>query len=215
MNYFDLVKAVCKSPGITINPPKVFNTSNQLIDQIKFCINNANIHICDSREWDFKNKKTLLNTVVGQNEYAYPGFVKMDGIRIKSDSGEYVPLNYNDSIKNKANSTGTPQEYCINGENVLIYPTPDSVKELKFEFYTYGRAENSGVYKSNLEIEEDKSIIPESFHDLIALKAVLLFIANPLKKYYPHYVELYRIRYIDLLKYDQGSQDNENKFVIG
>lgn len=93
----------------------------------------------ESRNWPW-NDTHASATVTSQEYVALPTRYKsMRSIRAVHSSGRNYKLNEKSHswMEENADSanTGTPIYYCINDEQVRLYPIPDSTATLNFSFY--------------------------------------------------------------------------------
>lgn len=97
------------------------------------------------RHWRME-KRATADTVAAQNTLEVPsGFIEMRALKINTSPInvlEFLPPNvfYDGNVSN-----GTPTHYTVQGDQVVFYPTPDSVYEIEMGYYTFDDLSDSNT----------------------------------------------------------------------
>lgn len=190
-NFYGLIKKCCVL--LDLDEPTTWeDTEETEYKKLKVTINSINrsIILSEYERWKFRDVEENVTLDEGVNSYTSPnGMIKsMNVVGEKPLIPEYA-WNYLDSTV-----TGLPTKYFIQGDNILVYPTPtadDDGKILKVQICTNDCARYESrstiLYKANMEDETDFSLIPTQFSDVIIYGACRDYKELPDRPRYQHY----------------------------
>ena len=136
--------------------------------EIDLLLNTAWWEIADA--FDFREKETsrTYNTVAGTIAYsAAADLLGLQNISIEDpDSGQHTPLteitiyDYETNYVDQISTRGKPTHYVRKGSQVLLYPTPDAIYEIKEDYW-----------KTLADIAVGGVTIPQAWHAMIWMNA--------------------------------------------
>ena len=175
MNFDGLIKSFCRTNTVDEQPPS-FSATDEETYKKKQMLNNALSEIfCE--EWNFRKSVMTFQTVDGQSAYDMPlGIIEKQGVKVE---GVTNPLTFESAPYSLDNSSGTPSRYYIQGDKLVLYPTPTDARTVTVHYLNLmsGLSE-SGTPQIGLTLETDVPNIPETFHDLIVKKAELFYMRD-------------------------------------
>ena len=175
MNFNEIIKQFCRTNTVDEQPPS-FGDTDEETHKKKQMINNALAEIF-SEEWNFRKDVTTFQTVAGQSIYDMPlGIIEKQGVRV---DGVTYPLVNEKAPYNLTTSNGLPNRYYVQGSKLVLYPTPTDVRTVTVHYLNLmsGLSE-SGVPQIGLTLETDVPNIPETFHNLVVMKAELFYMRD-------------------------------------
>ena len=178
-------------------------------------LNQALKTIWDYANWDFRYNKTTFDTVVDQADYAMvDGIIKENGIRI---TGVSNPLRYepNHEVISPSMSSGIPYRYWVEGNEIVLNPTPSSVKTVTVKFTSkYPVKTSGGALKTEFDLDSSTDFLniperiePEFIRCLGHLTNEILNADQTDEDYLEHNLR-YKKAISDLQLADRGSSDN-------
>lgn len=181
-NFYDILKNVCILAHEEL--PSSFNDVNDPYPEIKQYIKDTVEEVCSKFPWTFREKKYTFNTVANQREYALAS--GMLASNILEDSVRIVDYNkplyfmFHQDLDQLMLSSGKPYRYSIYGSNLILDPTPDSAYAVQIKYLTtnYGLSADGLTEKVNLNLETDRTIIPERYIKTIEWGAYSLYRQN-------------------------------------
>ena len=180
MNYFDLIKSLCRSIALKKRPPTSFNDTQETMYKYKQLITNALADIF-SEEWNFRKDILTFQTVAGQSSYDMPlGIIEKQGVRVV---GVTYPLNNEKAPYNLTTSNGIPNRYYVQGSKLVLYPTPTDARTVTVHYLNQMSGLSAdGTPQVGLNLETDVPNMPVTFHDLIVKKAELAYMRDKATK---------------------------------
>lgn len=190
-NFFGIIKKC--SVLLDLDEPTTFeDTEETEYKKLKNVINaiNRSIILSEVDRWTFRDTSTTLTLDEGVFSYDRPNgmitsIIDSEGTPIQP---EYA-WNYIDTT-----ITGLPNKYNVYGEHLLLNPTPSVLEDgkiyvIKYSMDDCAKNETGGtvIYKPNLELETDFSIIPTQFSDALVYGACRDYKAMPDRSKYQHY----------------------------
>lgn len=186
MNYFDLVNKCL----VELNYKQV-NSFNELTKndhkKIKNILRLLNTEICNYENWDFRLRKTELKLPANTN--TIPNSVNGKIASIIVDGHVFKYQNDTDKIhltKSLSNS------YSI-FNNTIILPSFNTDKTLNIIYYTSNTTiDSNNTEKLELELEDDKTIIPQVFAEPLLIYGTCLRLkANPQHVKFSYWLSMY------------------------
>lgn len=172
MNYYDILKSLCRTTGVKKTPPTTFSDTSETTQKLKQYINNALADIY-SEEWNFRKTSTTFSTVAAQSEYTLPA-----GVIEKIKIGDTILKCISDPTS-LTESSGSPTGYYVYGTELVLYPTPNAVETVTVYYMKNNSGLNSGgVEQIGLAEETDLPNFSVLFHDLVVKKAELIYIRD-------------------------------------
>ncbi len=172
-------------------------------------INKAVTEILYSYPFSFRERTQIFITVPNIDTYDIPsGIIKRDErgdycIRINSKSLKM--------LKNKPslNKYGTPENFYIQGEKIILYPIPIAQAFIKIDYVTLAIGENQdGDEIFKLENDTDTITVPAHLEELlknaIISRTMLNSIASESDENYSAYKKQSETAYRLLIKYSKG-----------
>ncbi len=172
-------------------------------------INKAVTEILYSYPFSFRERTQIFITVPNIDTYDIPsGIIKRDErgdycIRINSKSLKM--------LKNKPslNKYGTPENFYIQGEKIILYPIPIAQAFIKIDYVTLAIGENQdGDEIFKLENDTDIITVPTHLEELlknaIISRTMLNSIASESDENYSAYKKQSETAYRLLIKYSKG-----------
>ncbi len=186
MEYFDLINSCL----VELNFRKQLFFSNLTkLDHLKIknLLNRVNAEICSSENWWFRESKTTMTINANTIEHSNPVNGKITGIII--DNLEYF---YDYDFEKFYKNTYSGQTYSFFNDKIL-FPKLSENKTATIFYLTNNFAKNAaGELKSSMVLEDDTSIIPESFQESILVYGVCTrFKAMPTNPKYQHWLSEY------------------------
>lgn len=188
MNYFDLIKRT--AIYLKYKEPTVFTDNKIHITEIKYKLNSVLKEICSAYTWNFRRKNTTLNITTDQAEYDFSG--EIESIKIQGENNSLIKI-YEEDLKNYSNLNNKPEYYTQRNEKIIIYPTPNNTYTLDIKYFTYNFATDSTgtTEKQEMELEEDLSIIPLRFREVLIFGTCKDFKSDVTKGKYIHFNSKY------------------------
>ena len=206
MNFYDLIKKLCYSTGVNSRPPNTFGDTQTATIKYKQFLNDALAEIF-SEQFNFRKDTLTFSTVAGQSEYTKPvGIIEKLGVRV---TGVTNPLTHEKTPYDLQTLSGLPSKYYIQGSKLVLYPTPTDVRTVTIHYLnTMSGLSASNVPQIGLTLETDAPNFSEQFHDLIVLKAELIWIRDKGTKNIPALEKRIQKRINHLIDLDRGTLEN-------
>ena len=163
--------------------------------------------------YPFRDRKLKFSTEIGNNEYDTPnGNIVKKTIKGSNVFGIKIGktfLDYEPNIEVLEDKTGKPTSFCVQGEKIILYPTPDDVYEVEVQYLTYNSScDKYDEEKQTLEHSKDYINIPEKYETLFlnTLMPLTMYYAiasdsdSNSSGYYKQYLDAYKI----LIDFTQG-----------
>lgn len=168
-------------------------------------------------EWDLRHKSTTFSTVIGDSTYSMVnGIIKENGVKI---SGNTEPLTFLSSHEDLTDASGTPEYYWLEGNEIILYPTPDSVKTVTVKYineYAVKTAEavEQDFFVNTTDVLNIPARVEKYFIDCIAHLTNQMLNADQTDEEYLEHGARYAKALQILKKADKGSLDNKPRFVV-
>lgn len=213
MNFYELIKSLCRSTALKKRPPSSFSQTDETMYKYKQLINKALAKIY-SEEWNFRKDLTTFQTVAGQSIYVMPaGLIEKQGVRVE---GVTYPLANEKSPYNLATSSGTPNRYYVQGSKLVLYPTPTDARTVTVHYLKLNSGlSETGTEQIGLNLETDKPNIPETFHDLVVCEAELLYMRDKQTKNLAQAKLDAQTRRNQLIDLDRGTLEASPMIALG
>lgn len=163
--------------------------------------------------YPFRDRTLILSTVIGKNDYDTPNgnIIKktINGATVFGIKIGNTFLEYNPNAEVLVDNSGKPTSFYLQGDKIILYPTPDDVYEVKIQYLTYNPAcDKFDEEKQTLEKETDYINVPEKYETLFlnTLMPLTMYYAiasdsdSNSSGYYKQYLEAYKI----LIDFTQG-----------
>lgn len=139
MNYFEIIQEVSKL--YRGKPPVLFSEiTNKKYYEILSVVKNANADFMRSKRHNFRRKKTVLNTIIGQQEYPnIYGNIIENGLYISNnDTKRFIKFksSFEKILLNNESQQGMPLYYSIFNNKIIFDNTPDSVYNINILYNT-------------------------------------------------------------------------------
>lgn len=183
---------------------------DDLESALKISINKAVSYLWNYQPWTFRRQTAKIKTKPGKIEYTVPdGLLErtvIDGeqkYRIKYDNKflDYIP-----DFELMENLEGEPEGFYVDGESLLLYPTPDDSYTINVSYLVlpYGlNEEDEPVYE--FTEESDYLNIPEKYEKLfkncVISLAMMYAIADETDENYSGYKKQYDDALDTLMQY--------------
>lgn len=219
-NFYEILKNVCILAHEEL--PSDFSDTTDPYPEIKQYIKNTVEEVCSKFPFTFREKLYSFATESGKKEYSLPdGLLPQnileDGVRI---NGSNLPLYFlfHEDIDIISQTSGKPYRYSFFGSKLILDPVPDNVYTIQVKYLTSNYAFDAAgvIEKSNLDLQNDLTIIPDRYIKVVEWGAYSLFRQNfkPDGKY-----QLAREKYLeallDMSRQDGYGKDGSASFVIG
>lgn len=213
MNYFEIIKSLCRSMALRKRPPSMFSIETEEMHKYKQLINNA-LNEIFSEEWNFRKDVITFITVAGQSIYDMPaGIIEKKGMKIEGVSS---PLLLIQNPYELDTSSGTPQGYYVQGSKLVLYPTPTDVRIVTVHYLNLMSGLSAeGTPQIGLNLETDKPNMPETFHDLVVKKAELSYMRDKATKNNVQARIDVQKRINQLTDYDRGTLEASPIITLG
>lgn len=214
--YFDICKKVMKN--LFYETPATFAELDETVEgqRVKQLVNEVNNFVClnENRPWKFREVKQPIVMVEGIKYYDLPnGFTKW--MRYQET---LVRLVYNQHHKLTPNAKGQPILYWIENNKYRLFPVPDASwnnKILDVYYLTNNFAyDKCLVPKAEMTEENDTSIIPEPFLDILVYGACRDFRASANDAKSAFYDNKYKLMYKAMKSACRLSEDYPDGFDI-
>lgn len=201
---------------ISFMPNSELSTINGITDvspDDKNAINRALMQIWNEVDnWDFRYKKTTFSTEAGVADYALPvgaGFIKENGVKIE---GNNTPLIYEPNHELLNPLSGNTTKYWIEGGDIILYPTPTSVKTVTLKYRNNYPVITVSTVEQDFFVNATDTLnitrCEKEFIDCLGHYTNLLLNADPTDEDYAEHNKNY-IRALAILKQvDRGAVDN-------
>ena len=176
MNYKQILDSSFRTKGVSEIPPTSFSDTRQETIEMKQLIQNSLDDIF-SEVWNFRKSTMTFPTVAGQASYDMPlGIIEKSGVSIE---GNTYPLVNEKMPYGLTVQSGTPTKYYVQGDKIVLHPTPNSVKTVQIHYLNLMQGVAvDGTLKEKMELETDSPNIPSRFHDLIVRKTELAYMRD-------------------------------------
>ena len=101
-------------------------------------INQAQAYICAQTDFRELQSTSVITLIPGQSSYSLPSdFQRNDSVLATDDEGRLIPLQSSQRYPFDALpvADGTPETYEIKGSTLKLWPTPDSARNVIFNYY--------------------------------------------------------------------------------
>lgn len=171
-------------------------------------LNKAATEILYSYPFSFRERTHVIITIPNIQSYSMPA-----GIIKKNSSGDYCikinskPLKL--SKEKQEGKTGMPEEFYIQGQKIILYPTPKEKHIVTIDYISLALGENKdGDEVFSLKEDNDTLVVPEYLEELlknaIISRAMLNSIASEGDENYSAYKKQSETAYRLLIKYAKG-----------
>jgi hypothetical protein len=176
MNYKQILDSSFRTKGVSEIPPTSFSDTRQETIEMKQLIQNSLDDIF-SEVWNFRKSTMTFQTVAGQASYDMPlGIIEKSGVSVE---GNTYPLVNEKQPYSLTAQSGTPQRYYVQGDKLVLHPTPNAVKTVQIHYLNLMLGVDvDGELKERMELETDSPNIPSRFHDLIVRKTELAYMRD-------------------------------------
>lgn len=131
----NLVADWCDDPGFGYIDQSIVTT------RLNLATRELNKILCNANE-DFYTKSVKTNLVANQQIYALPSDfskiqlleVVVSGSGVTAITQPLVPIVRIQKYMFSGGQTGTPQGYFLNEGNLILWPVPDSIQELRLDY---------------------------------------------------------------------------------
>ena len=171
-------------------------------------LNKAATEILYSYPFSFRERTHVIITIPNIQSYAMPA-----GIIKKNSSGDFcIKINSKKLKLTKEKSekkTGIPEEFYLQGDKIILFPTPNVTCIITIDYITLAIGENKeGNDIFVLKEEDDILSVPEYLEELlknaIISRAMLNSIASESDENYSAYKKQSETAYRLLIKYSKG-----------
>ena len=173
-------------------------------------LNKALMEILYSYPFNFRERTHVLFTQSNFNSYDVP-----KGLIIKDDFGNYKVRINSKTLKRLENlpvdgKIGIPEFFYIQGDKMILYPTPGERFIVTIDYITLAVGENSeGEDIYVLKNQDDTLLVPEHLEELlknaVVSRAMLNSIASENDENYSAYKKQSETAYRLLVKYSKGA----------
>lgn len=111
---------------------------SQYTSYIQGKINQAQDYIAAQLDFRVLMQKYSVPVAVGTTSYALPAdFQRLYNVTLTDGQGQVLPLGAEplNEFETQPPSSGQPVRYCIEGNNLLIYPAPDSAYTITLRYF--------------------------------------------------------------------------------
>lgn len=168
-------------------------------------------------ESPIRNAQTTFDTVIGQSDYPMPiGEIQKGGVKV---AGNSTPLEFEIDKNYLADTSGTPCKYYIEGDDIVLHPTPSEVKTVTVKYLAeYPVKAADTTTKDFFDAATDVLNIParleKYFIACLAHLANRILNGDPTDEDYLEHDKNF-IQFIRLVKNKGiGTMDNAARFVI-
>lgn len=184
-------------------------SKDEFEQSLVLALNKAVTEILYSYPFNFRERTHIIITIPKIAEYTIPS-----GIIKRNSNGEYcISINSKNlkQLKEKPENTksGIPESFYIQGDKIILYPTPKEKSVVTIDYITLAIGEN----KKNEEIfvlaeDTDSITVPRHLEELlknaIISRAMLNSIASETDENFSAYKKQSEMAYRLLIKYAKG-----------
>jgi hypothetical protein len=210
---------ICQYIGNSTN--KEFSTVNVITDVSAERLQALNLALSIiwnmARGWNLRYKKTTFSTVIAQSDYAMVnGEIQENGVKIE---GVTIPLPFYPGFEYLVSSDGLPCKYWVQGDYIVLYPTPSSVKVVTVKYQniypvkTVGNVEQDTFINAN-DVLNIPTRLETYFITCLTHLTNKLLNADPSDEDYIEHNARFNESLIILKNADIGTNDNQPIFTI-
>lgn len=128
-----------------------------------WALNGALQKISTDKDWPWLYTEATVNTVAGDATYALPtGYTRSAFITV--DGGNPIEPSTFTGLAHDRTTTGAPYGYVIEGTDLRLYPTPDSVTPIVHAYYQS---------EPELTDDGDEPLLPDAYSEWAVLEAAI------------------------------------------
>lgn len=135
--------------------------------QVKDFINAIYFEMLQFLKVDRLLKQTTLDTLAGMSAYSPAADADLNAIApdsvMEADSGILLKrVDYSYPLKFGVSATGRPDSWYVQGDNLMLYPVPDTIYTIRYHYY---------VKPQTLSADADTTELPEEWEKTLVLGA--------------------------------------------